>query len=46
MLPEGVTEFRKLYAEDRRYLRQVGVPDLDISLMEELATTADKDLEV
>lgn len=46
MLPEGITEFRRLYAEDRRYLRQVGVPDLDISLMEELATTPDKDLEV
>lgn len=46
MLPEGVTEFRRLYSEDRRYLRQAGVTDLDISLTEELATTSDKDLAV
>ncbi len=46
MLPEGVEEFRRLYSEDRRYLRQAGVTDMDISLTEELATTSDKDLAV
>lgn len=46
MLPEGVEEFRRLYSEDRRYLRQARVTDMDISLTEELATTSDKDLAV
>lgn len=46
MLPEGVEEFRRLYSEDRHYLRQAGVTDMDISLTEELATTSDKDLAV
>ena len=46
-MSEGnVAEFRRLYAEDRDYLLEAGVNELDISLMEELATASDKDLAV
>lgn len=46
LLPEGVEEFRKLFAEDRNYLLEAGVTNMDISLAAELATASDTDLAI